>query len=595
MMSLKVKLMLLLTILTLAPMAILECVTLIVATGYIKEIRTEGLESIADLKAKNIERFFSERKSDALLAAGHPHVIELLNQAGENALVPDMPSRSRDIKSELSFYFDSQQINYRYLQVMLVDSAGEDLYGQGGSEKSDLIDEVRISKSLEYLRRRSGDVYYSDIGRNPDGGGHNILVSAPVISDDGELLGAVIYAVDMDPIYGLITESEGLGATGETLLVKDMGEFALFLNPLRHDPDAALSRKALYGRPQAVPAQESARGGKGNGQSVDYRDKAIIASWRHIPALDWGLIAKIDKEEAFAPAHTLIITGLIIGGMTLLLGIAAAAKGADSITAPIEKMKESARIIAGGNLDHRVGIDADNEIGGTESLLRQNGRKPGKRAWASRDELNRQIEANELIKEALLESEKMHRSLVETTSDWVWEVDRRGRYSYSNPKAKDILGYEPGELLDMSPYDLMPESEVERVKPLLTELIKANQPFPSIECVHVRKDGTHAVMEIRGEPFFDAEGNLMGHRGINRDVTKRKTAEKSLRETEERYRALFERSMDGMYLADLQGNFIEANPAALNMLGVRAGRNPPTQLRLAHIGRSTGNGNGRSG
>jgi len=53
--------------------------------------------------------------------------------------------------------------------------------------------------------------------------------------------------------------------------------------------------------------------------------------------------------------------------------------------------------------------------------------------------------------------------LVEVTSDWIWAVDKDAVYTYSSPKIRDLLGYEPEEIIGKTPFDLMPADEAERV------------------------------------------------------------------------------------------------------------------------------------
>ena len=66
--------------------------------------------------------------------------------------------------------------------------------------------------------------------------------------------------------------------------------------------------------------------------------------------------------------------------------------------------------------------------------------------------------------ELLRESKLKYQNLVESTSDWVWEVDQKGIYTYVSPRIKDLLGYEPEEILNKTPFDLMPPEEAKRVK-----------------------------------------------------------------------------------------------------------------------------------
>ena len=132
-----------------------------------------------------------------------------------------------------------------------------------------------------------------------------MLVTGPIYDFDGKFVGVVASEIDMEPIYRLIQNTTGMGETGETLVGKKIGDEVVFLNPLRHDPDAAFNRKAGIGSDKAIPMQKAVRGENGIGLSVDYRGEEIIACWNHIPLLNWGFVAKIDQSEAFAPAISL--------------------------------------------------------------------------------------------------------------------------------------------------------------------------------------------------------------------------------------------------------------------------------------------------
>jgi len=132
--------------------------------------------------------------------------------------------------------------------------------------------------------------------------------------------------------------------------------------------------------------------------------------------------------------------------------------------------------------------------------------------------------------EVLRESEEQFRTLAESTSDWIWEVDEDAVYTYASPKVKDLLGYEPEEVIGKTPFDLMPPAEAERVAELFADVVKSREAFAGLENINVHKDGRHVVLETSGVPVFDDSGNLLGYRGIDRDITKRKRAEEQLQE-----------------------------------------------------------------
>ena len=132
------------------------------------------------------------------------------------------------------------------------------------------------------------------------------------------------------------------------------------------------------------------------------------------------------------------------------------------------------------------------------------------------------------------ESEQRFRDLTESTSDWVWEVDREGVYTYCSPKVTELLGYEPKEIIGKTPFDFMPSAETNRVSDIFYSFVSSQQPFVSLENSNVHKNGNIVVMETSGVPIFTDDGELLGYRGIDRDITERKRAEEVLRKSEEK-------------------------------------------------------------
>jgi len=128
------------------------------------------------------------------------------------------------------------------------------------------------------------------------------------------------------------------------------------------------------------------------------------------------------------------------------------------------------------------------------------------------------IERQKKVK-ALQESEQRLRNLLDTTTDWVWEIDEDGVYTYSSPAVKKILGYEPDDILGMSPFDLMPEEEAGRLSDTIGPVIAARKPIKLLDNVNLDVEGNKVVLETNAVPFFDADGEFRGYRGIDRDVT----------------------------------------------------------------------------
>lgn len=148
--------------------------------------------------------------------------------------------------------------------------------------------------------------------------------------------------------------------------------------------------------------------------------------------------------------------------------------------------------------------------------------------------LARQAENN---KAALAESEARFRALVETTSDWVWETDAQGRFTYCSPLCETIYGYQPQELAGQPIFDLlMHPEEIAEIRRLFKQCVEAMHGFQSIERRSMTKDGRIIHIEFSGMPVITEDGRLTGFRGIDRDITRRKIIEKERRELEAQYR-----------------------------------------------------------
>ena len=191
----------------------------------------------------------------------------------------------------------------------------------------------------------------------------------------------------------------------------------------------------------------------------------------------------------------------------------------------------------------------------TEELIRVN------------EELRADITDRKQTETALRESEERLRDIIFSIVDWVWEVDENGFYIYSSQKGFDIFGESLGDIIGKTPFDFMPPDEAKRVAAIFSEIVANKATIKDLENWNIGKNGKRICLLTNGVPILDKEGNLKGYRGVNRDITERKQAEEGLRESEERYRALFDHSLDLVYITDFEGRFIDANAAALNRLG----------------------------
>jgi len=139
------------------------------------------------------------------------------------------------------------------------------------------------------------------------------------------------------------------------------------------------------------------------------------------------------------------------------------------------------------------------------------------------------VSARRRAEDAVQRSKERFRQLIESTRDWVWEVDPAGAYTYCSPQCQDLLGYRPEELIGRAPFDLMPPRDARRMKVLFGRLVAECKPIVSVENVNLHRDGHTVVLETSGVPFFDGSGQLLGYRGMDRDVTERHRAQEAIR------------------------------------------------------------------
>ncbi|MEJ2034023.1 MAG: PAS domain S-box protein [Deltaproteobacteria bacterium] len=183
----------------------------------------------------------------------------------------------------------------------------------------------------------------------------------------------------------------------------------------------------------------------------------------------------------------------------------------------------------------------------------------------------RDFTAQKQAQEALRESEERFRAMVESTSDWLWEVDENCVYTYVSPKIREILGYEPAELIGRTPFDFMPPEENARVAGLFEPIVQARKPFDRLENTNQTKDGRAVVLETSGVPISDREGNFCGYRGMDRDITKRKRMEAELQQTAERLALAQQAGRVGVFDWNFTTGMVAWTPELEDVLGVPIG------------------------
>ena len=411
-MSIKVKLTIIILSLIAIPLFFVSAITFSNYRNSLMTSRLSQLQNLARFKAEEIEAYFEGLKNTMEMSQGFYNIRKHLPVLARSYKDPHNREAGA-AKKALDGQLVRMQKALDLADIMLADISGTIVYVSNPEHNSKDFSRSLDEISPESLKQGTKSIYFSDIFINrlvenrPE-----ILACAPVIDLDGAPAGIIAVEIDMAPLYRLIQDTMGLGTTGEILIGKKSGNDIVFLNPLRHDPEAALKRRVHRGDKIGLPLQNAVSGKTGIGQSIDYRGKKVVAAWTHISFPDWGLVAKIDIREEFAIVTNLLRLLLLVVAVVFVMACIITFSVAQSISVPIQKLTKGAEIIGSGNLDFKVGMNLHDEIG---RLSRSFDKMTDnlKTTTASRDELNKEISVRNQAENALRASRAAALNLME--------------------------------------------------------------------------------------------------------------------------------------------------------------------------------------
>ena len=185
------------------------------------------------------------------------------------------------------------------------------------------------------------------------------------------------------------------------------------------------------------------------------------------------------------------------------------------------------------------------------------------RVWSFRD-----ITEQKKVEEALRRSEQRFRQVVDNAQEWIWEVDATGLYTYVSPVVEKLLGYQPEEMLGkMHFYDLYDPEGRERLKAKAFEVFNRKDTFREFENKNLHKDGKSLWLSKSGVPILDEDGELLGYRGVDVDITERRRIHEVLNRKQKNLEAIFDAAPVGMLLMDDSIRVRRANDAIRQLAG----------------------------
>ena len=154
--------------------------------------------------------------------------------------------------------------------------------------------------------------------------------------------------------------------------------------------------------------------------------------------------------------------------------------------------------------------------------------------------LEKQVDKHRRVTAMLKESDARFKDIANNALEWIWEIDSSGKYTYSSPVVKNILGYEPQEVLGKHFYDFFHPNEKEMLTKAALKTFAQKKSFRQFVNRNLCKDGNEVILSTSGVPLIDADGSLIGYRGADTDISEQYFAEETLRVYEKHMRSLMQ-------------------------------------------------------
>ena len=354
-------------LLTLVPLIVAAFLT----TGTARQLLTDQIENnlraMADNLGRQVETFLRGQERDLLVLAANPGTagaIAAFSAAWKNGTLDENIYAAAAARFAAFLRRAAESIGTD--DIYLIDPDGRVVFSTGrGPDFGVKIDEspvagTTLGRAAQSARLTLG-LEQSDFDFYGPDSLPATFIAVPVLAD-GKYCGLAVLQIGAAEINRVIGDTSGLGATGEMVVVAKQREGLVAVAPTRHDPRAAFKlRVPAEGHSAAL--RESMKGLPGFGTDTDYRGESVLAVWQYLPALRWGVVVKIDEDEAFAPVSLLRKLSVGIAFISGLLAALAAWIVARSFSRPIEELTAAAHEVALGNLHRRADVRSSNEIG----------------------------------------------------------------------------------------------------------------------------------------------------------------------------------------------------------------------------------------
>jgi len=505
------------------------------------------LSNIADGKEKKIRNWFIERFNDTEMIA-HNKFMEInlskllevkkdYEQKGVASLKYTESEEYNNITSFLNMTINQFGV---FSEIFILDTTGHVILSTNpkrlNEDESD-TDFYKISMTQKEVYIK--DVYIDDV-YYPGRFNQPIITFSDVIYDyrgeeHGVVNGVVVAKIKVNEILEpLVEEASGMGKTGEEILVNKDN---ISLLSLKGFNDSALK----YKLPRENPSTLAIEGKNGIVEGIDHTKKHILAAYRHIPDLNWGLVVKMDIDEAYEPINKLfkiIIIFTVIGIGFILFLISQVSR---RVAAPLIEMKSIAREISNGN--YQKGNDYElkrtDEIGDLAHSIREMSVSLNKNQ-SEVENYKQELESKLIeISEKNLNLEKTYQELyktknnlekiVEHSKDIIITTDINGNIVEFNPEAEEKLGYKKDVVIG-EPASILYENPAERKE--IMDFVNRFGVVRNREVHLLSKNGDVHHVSLTISQLKNDAGEIAGTVGISKDISEERMLQYKLIQSE---------------------------------------------------------------
>ncbi len=508
---------------TMIPMAFVVGLTLIVAQTAIQREVTINLNAVADAKVDRIERYAGEVRRNVIAVAHSADVGRTLQSLSAASLRgfddATFLEEVRTARNELL----RMTSDFGYCDLFLLDTHGVALFSMKNSVPLGLsfAQESHRASDLGRVFDQARNLLETELGGLtclPEEAAPSAFIAAPVFSQ-GQMLGVVAFRVSNEDLLRIIHEITSLGETGQTIVATREGEAVRLVEP------AVLNLKGSFGVEvgpdslRGTATQKAISGQKGSGITTDFQGNEVLAAWRYVPSMRWGMVVKVEPGEAFAPVIRLreMVAGIVL--LILLVATIASALVSRWISKPLVLLTNVAHEVATGDLSHVVEVDGPEEIGRLGQAFNI--------MTAELKHLYGTIEDQVRTRtDQLLQTERKVAYLLNATAEAIYAIDLDGVCTFCNPACVKLLGYRhESELIGKKLHALIscsPDDDRAQVgESSIWEALSIAENRHSDNEVFWRADGTPFAVEYSAHPLFD-EGRIVGSVVNFLDITERK-------------------------------------------------------------------------